>query len=204
MRFFQRPAVLLLAASAAICPCVAAQGLGASGLVKRVDRGHDLGSLGTRVSVLFSRSALTSGLELGYTGLPGVETETTLDPGGQVEYHPIRITEKLWHAAFTVRREWINVDGIGGLYAAGGPGLYYLRAKTESWADRSGVTNSSIFTESTAGSFTPGLNVGGGFALRGGPGPGSVDLDVRFHLMPFAGGTGVRSVLTFSAGLSLF
>ncbi len=49
-----------------------------------------------------------------------------------------------------------------------------------------------------------GANVGVGIEPKRLGWPGAVDLDARFHVLPFSGPSGPRTLLTFSAGLNFF
>ena len=199
-----RTLALGLLAAAVLCPCATAQQAGA-GLAKEVEQGS-LGSLGARIAVFFAKTDhVASGVEVGYSRLAGLETEFRMGPSDQSVLQWERAQRKLWHATFNVRRQWLDVGPQSALYAGGGTGVYYLSTKSEFWEGaNTGFGNDPKFRESNNNSLHFGMNVGGGLSLRPTRGPGSIDFGIRLHMLPFAGSEGVRSVLTFSAGLSLF
>lgn len=199
---------LALAASAVICPCANAQAASTHpvGLVKEIEKGNKTG-LGARLGVFMARNdRVASGFELGYARLSGIESELHMGPGeDSAELHLNRTDRRLWYATFTVRRRWMDTGTNSGLYAGAGTGLYYLRNKREVWEPTGTDLGLGMeFRESTTGSAHFGVNFGGGFSFKPVGLPGAMDLDARLHVLPFSGGSGIRSVLTFSAGLHLF
>ncbi len=194
-------------ASAAFCPCAQAQEANAAtrGLPGQIEKGS-LGSMGARVSVFFAKTPrFATGFEVGYSRLAGVESEFRMGPEDQSVLQWERADRKLWHATFTLRRNWGLGPRGSGLYAGGGTGLYYLSTKSEFWEQGAvGSRSDPRFRKASDNSLHVGANIGGGWSLQPLRGAGAVDFDVRLHMLPFAGGEGVRSVLTFSVGLSFF
>jgi len=210
MRASHKAILLCLAATAIVCPRARAQSLDgtAAKWIKDVDRGNKIGGLGARLGLfLTSTDHFASGLEVGYAGLGSFQSE--LELGRHHEESELllsRTDRKLWYATVTVRRRWMVLGPNTGLYAGGGTGLYYLRTKSEA-LDESGdpLSVRMMFQERSGGSAHLGMNVGGGWTIHNhGPLPGSIDFDVRLHVLPFSAVTGVRTLLTFSAGLNLF
>lgn len=170
-----------------------------------VERGPGLGGVGARLSILFlGGERLSSGLEVGFASLSGSEKEVRhLGVQGSTVLEFEEPSRKMWHATFTTRREWFG-DKSTGLYAGVGTGVYYLSERTEYWQSSATDHTRLDFRSVPGGSFQFGLNVGGGVQVQPIPRIGALDLDARWHVLPFAGSLGLRSVFTVSAGLSIF
>jgi hypothetical protein len=207
MKAHLKTLALIATGAAVVCPCARAQAITSPPVViKDFEKGNRTGSLGARLGVFLTRNeSVASGFELGYASLSGFESELEMGPGHESEFHINRTNRKLWYATFTVRRHWLNLAPNTGLYAGAGTGVYYLRSKSEFWEPTAAdPLERMLFRESVNGAAQFGLNVGGGWTLTGRGLPGALDLDARLHVLPFAGGRWVRSLLTFSAGLNLF
>ncbi len=182
----------------------AQSGLGLD-LARSVDRGPSVGAIGTRVSFLFARRGkVLTGLEFGYSNLPDVENGRPF--GGNAGSSVVqfeRATRKMYHATLTARRSWLE-DSPAGLYVGGGTGAYLISSSNEFWQQQVGSLNRLDFQRRRGKSVQFGLNLGGGLELRPFRSAGALDLDARFHFLPFGGSAGVRSVFILSAGLSVF
>lgn len=178
---------------------------GTATLPATIERGPSLGGVGARLSILFlGGERFSSGLEFGFASLSGSEEEMRhLGVGGSTVLEFEEPSRKMWHATFTTRREWFR-DQSAGLYAGVGTGVYYLSERTEYWEPSATDHGRLDFQSVPGGSFQFGLNVGGGVQVQPIPRIGSLDLDARWHILPFAGSLGVQSVFTVSAGLSIF
>ena len=163
------------------------------------------GSLGARISVLpLQTGNVTSGFEVGYARLADLRTGFRFgsDAGtSMVEYE--RSSRRLYHAGITTRRTWFTKSRAG-VYAGAGTGLYLVTNSSEFFEQSPSSLRVLDFQRQKRHEFEFGLNVGGGFELRPFRNAGALDLDARFHLLPFAGAVGVRSVFTVSAGLKIF
>ena len=195
---------ILVLATCVTCAAVH-HGAAAQSKERTIDRAPGSSSLGTRISVLpLTIGNVTTGIEVGYARLADLQTGFRFgsDPGtSMIEYE--RSTRRLYHAGLTTRRTWFT-EGRAGLYAGAGTGVYLVTNSSEFFEQGSSSLRLLDFRRQKRHEFEFGLNVGGGVEFRPFRNQGAFDLDARFHLLPFAGAVGVRSVFTVSAGLKIF
>jgi hypothetical protein len=149
-------------------------------------------------------NALRTGFEVGYAGLGGAEEGLPAgnNPGvAAVEW--ASSNRNMYHATFSARHNFMST-GPAGLYAGAGTGIYAVRNINEFWQQLPGSSNRLDYERSTNLAFNLGLNFGGGIEVRPLRSLGAVDLDARFHFLPFNSAANVRSVFIFSAGLRIF
>jgi hypothetical protein len=194
----------LLALATCLTCAAAHQSAAAQSQAKTIERARS-GSLGARISILPLKTGnVTSGIEVGYARLADVRTGFRFGSSAgtaMVEYE--RSSRRMFHAGFMTRRAWFN-KGHAGLYAGAGTGVYLVTNSSEFFEQSPSSLRLLDFQRRKRHEFEFGLNVGGGFELRPFRNAGAFDLDARFHLLPFAGAVGVRSVFTVSAGLKIF
>ena len=201
----KRTGILLVATCLVWGTGLSAQTRLAGEITQTVDKGPSLGSFGTRVSFLFAQeNHLLAGLEFGYSNLPDVDDSRPT--GGITGYSVVEFehaNRTMYHATVTARKSWLQ-DGFAGLYLGGGTGAYLINSRNEFWQQGAESRHQLDFQRSSGTSLEFGLNLGGGVELRPFRTAGALDLDARFHFLPFAGSAGVRSVFIVSAGLSIF
>ena len=172
-----------------------------------IPQGIEKGStgIGSRVSFFLTKgSSFRSGIEVGYSKIGRSERQTFLgDPmlGGGFE-NTTRST-RLYHATVVARRQWPAINRNVIFYAVGGTGIYLGQTSTERFLSN---TSPRAARHDMAGTqdWEFGANVGAGIELKRVGWPGAIDLDARFHVLPFSGHSGPRTLLTFSAGLNFF
>jgi opacity protein-like surface antigen len=197
--------IIFAACASCLAAGAAAAQEGTVTLPSSIERGPSLGGVGARISFLFlGDERISSGLEFGFASVSGSEKDMVhLGVSGSAVLEFEEPSRKMWHATFTARREWFN-ENTAGLYAGIGTGVYYLTERTEYWqADP--INHARLDFRSVPGSsWQFGLNLGGGIQVQPIRHLGSLDLDARLHILPFAGSLGLQSVFTVSAGISIF
>ncbi len=187
--------------------CVTLTGAAAAqqdGIPERIERGST--GIGSRVSFfLTGGSSLRSGIEVGYSRVGRSEQQTFVgDPMFGSGFVNTTSSTRLYHATIVARRQWPALNRNVSFYAVGGTGIYLGQTSTERFlydADARALgRNMKVGTHDWAF----GANVGAGIELKRVGWPGAIDLDARFHVLPFSGQSGPRTLLTFSAGLNFF
>ena len=106
---------------------LAAQSSPGLDLSRSIDKGPSMGAIGTRLSLLFGRhSKVLTGLEFGYSKLPGVENGRPF--GGNAGSSVVQFesaNRKMYHATVTARRSWLE-NSPAGLYVGAGTGAYLI------------------------------------------------------------------------------
>jgi hypothetical protein len=148
------------------------------GVLDGIERGST--GVGSRVSFLFGpKSGLRS----------GIETVTST---------------RLWHAAVISRRQWPTPSRRLSIYAAGGTGVYMARTSTEHFLFDADARQLGRDSKVGGSEWEFGANLGAGLQVAPPGSLGAIDLDIRLHVLPFSSVSGVRTLMTFSAGLSFF
>ena len=196
-----RAGALTCAMCAGLTGGLAAQGAAVPAGLERGSTG-----IGSHVRVFFSGSSeLRSGVEIGYSRIGRVEGVWSLGERGFDSVRETNISStRLWHATVIAKRQWPSVHRFARAYAVAGTGLYLVRASTESFR-YDALTNDLIDSDKASRRHWEfGANVGAGVELSRSHWPGTVDLDARFHLLPFSDVPGPKALLTVAVGLSFF
>jgi len=161
-----------------------------SGLLDGVERGST--AIGSRIGVFRgAKSGLRFGIEMGYSKTGRGETTTTS-------------STRLWHATASARKHWPTPSRRLSLYATGGAGVYMGRTSTEHSLFDADARRLGRDLQVGGSEWEFGANLGAGLQLRPPGSLGAIDLDARLHVLPFSSVSGVRTLMTFSVGLSFF
>jgi opacity protein-like surface antigen len=174
------------------------------GVLDGIERGST--GIGSRVSFLFGpKSGLRSGIEVGYskTGR-GEELTYVGDPAFGTGFRSTVTSTRLWHAAVIARRQWPTPSRRLSIYAAGGTGVYMARTSTEHFLFDADARQLGRDSKVGGSEWEFGANLGAGLQVAPPGSLGAIDLDIRLHVLPFSSVSGVRTLMTFSAGLSFF
>ncbi len=167
--------------------CVTLTGAAAAqqaGIPERIEKGST--GIGSRVSwFLTGGSSFRSGIEVGYSRMG-------------------RSEQRLYHATVVARRQWPALNRSVSFYAVGGTGIYLGQTSTERFLSDASARVPGRDMKVKTQDWEFGANVGVGIELKRIGWPGAIDLDARFHVLPFSGQSGPRTLLTFSAGLNFF
>ena len=175
-----------------------------SGVLDGVERGST--GIGSRIGFfLGQKSGIRLGIEMGYSKTGRGEEQISF--GDAVLGAGLRTTTtstRLWHATVGARKHWPTPSRRLSLYAAGGAGVYMGRTSTESFLFDADARRLGRDLQVGGSEWEFGSNLGAGLQLRPPGSLGAIDLDARLHVLPFSTVSGVRTLMTFSAGLSLF
>ena len=174
------------------------------GIPERIEKGST--GIGSRVSFfLTGGSSFRSGIEVGYSRLGRSEQQTVLgDPMFGSGFENTTSRSRLYHATVVARRKWPALNRNVSFYAVGGTGIYLGQTSTERFLYDANARALGRDMKATTQDWAFGANVGAGIELKRVGWPGAIDLDARFHVFPFSGLSGPRTLMTFSAGLNFF
>ena len=167
---------------------------------QRIEKGST--GIGSRVSFFFTGgSSFRSGIEVGYSKMGRSEQQTPMFGSG---FESTTSSTRLYHATVVARRQWPTLNRNVSFYAVGGTGIYLGQTSTERFLSDASARVSGRDMKVGTQDWEFGANVGFGIELKRVGWPGAIDLDARFHVLPFSGHSGPRTLLTFSAGLNFF
>jgi hypothetical protein len=174
------------------------------GIPERIEKGST--GIGSRVSFFFSGGpSFRAGIEVGYSKMGRSEQQTFLgDPMFGSGFESTTSSTRLYHATVVARRQWPTLDRNVSFYAVGGTGIYLGQTSTERFLSDANARVLGRDMKVSTQDWEFGANVGVGIELKRVGWPGAIDLDARFHVLPFSGPSGPRTLLTFSAGLNFF
>ena len=190
----------------ACATCVTLTGTAAAQqeISERIERGGT--GIGSRVSFFFTgRSAFRAGIEVGYSKM-GRSDQRTLFGDSELGsgFQSTTTNSRLYHATIVARRQWPTFNRSVSFYAVGGTGVYLDRTSTERFVSDANAQAFGRDLRVGRQDWEFGANVGAGIELKRVGWPGAIDLDARFHVLPFSGLSGPRTLMTFSAGLNFF
>ena len=194
----------LVAITCATCVTLTGTAAAQQGIQERIERSGT--GIGSRVSFFFTgRLAFRSGIEVGYSRMGRSEQQTVFghsefDSGFQNTIS----SSRLYHATIVARRQWPALNRNVSFYAVGGTGIYLGRTSTERFLYDANARAFGHDLKVGTHDWEFGANVGVGIELKRVSWPGAIDLDARFHVLPFSGLSGPRTLMTISAGLNFF
>jgi opacity protein-like surface antigen len=196
-----RSIVLACATCATVTVAATAQ---QGGVLDGIERGNT--GIGSRIGFFFgAKSGLRSGIEVGYSRTGRGEGRISFgDPLLGAGFQNTITSTKLWHATVVARKEWPTPSRRLSLYAVGGTGVYMGRTSTERFSFDADARRLGSDLQVGGREWEFGANLGAGIELRPPGSLGAIDLDARLHVLPFSAVSGVRTLMTFSAGLSFF
>ncbi len=188
----------------ATCVTMTGTAVAQQGIPEKIERGST--GIGSRVSFFFSgRSAFRSGIEVGYSRVGRSEQRAFFgDPMFGSGFESTTSSTRLYHATVVVRRQWPALNRNVSFYAVGGTGVYLGRTSTERFLYDANARALGRDLKVGQQDWQFGANVGAGIELKRVGWPGAIDLDARFHVLPFSGLSGPRTLMTISAGLNFF
>ncbi len=190
----------------ACATCVTLTGTAAAQqeIPERIERGST--GIGSRLSLFFAgRSAFRAGIEVGYSRMGRSEQRTLFgDSEFGSGFQSTTTNSRLYHATIVARRQWPTFNRSVSFYAVGGTGVYLGRTSTERFVSDANAQAFGRDLRVGRQDWEFGANVGAGIELKRVGWPGAIDLDARFHVLPFSGLSGPRTLMTFSAGLNFF
>jgi opacity protein-like surface antigen len=174
------------------------------GVLDGVERGST--GIGSRIGFfLGAKSGLRLGIEMGYSKTGRGEEKVSFgDPALGPGFRTTTTSTRLWHATVGARKHWPTPSRRLSLYAAGGTGVYMGRTSTERFLFDADARRLGHDLQAGGSEWEFGANLGAGLQVRPPGSLGAIDLDARLHVLPFSSHSGVRTLLTFSAGLSFF
>ncbi len=187
--------------------CVTLTGAAAAqeaGLPESIEKGST--GIGSRVSFFWTGgSSFRYGIEVGHSKMGRSEQQTFLgDPMFGSGFENTTSSTRLYHATVVARRQWPTLNRNVSFYAVGGTGIYLGQTLTERFLSDADARVLGRDMKVSTQDWEFGANVGVGIELKRLSWPGAIDLDARFHVLPFSGHSGPRTLLTFSAGLNFF
>lgn len=191
----------------ACATCVTLTGAAAAqqeGIPERIEQGST--GIGSRVSFfLTGGSSFRSGIEVGYSRMGRSEQQTLFgDSEFGSGFQNTVTSSRLYHATVVARRQWPALNRNVSFYAVGGTGIYLGQTSTERFLYDANAQVIGRDMKVSTQDWAFGANVGAGIELKRVGWPGAIDLDARFHILPFSGHSGPRTLLTISAGLNFF